>query len=421
MIYPSVQIVRNKQCRSRGGVRDIARCFNTCWQLNFSMISLVISESVPSGDLTSTWPLGPLPWRNSQGTRGDVPQPMRSFTEGGCGAPVPCAEPPDYLADLSVDASIVSLEYRRYATGAREEAMHIKGSENHLICVATNGSLTLRIATSLNIRISYCPFGFSSQPTAAFTGHRREQMTGCYLLGNGHRAFNPVLGRFGTPDKLSPFGAGGLNAYTYCGGDPVNRSDPTGRLWKKLKGAIAGFLSTPSGPPAAAAAFRPLPPLPRGYPFPSGTPPALKSSPEMDRLVALAEHHDALTDRILNAATVAQTLPLLDERRVIKTRILNMLTKSGDVYLPSGPGADHLNPFRYTRPRGSPAPEASVLAQINHPIPNYQATIRLPRTYQQVLTERLASPPRYQDIAGRPPAYSAHNSRVSINNELLRR
>ena len=250
--------------------------------------------------------------------------------------------------------------------------MNIKGSDSCLTCVATDGSLTLRIATSLNIRISYCPFGFSSQPTAAFTGHRREQMTGCYLLGNGHRAFNPVLGRFGTPDKLSPFGAGGLNAYTYCGGDPVNRFDPTARLWKKLKGAIAGFLSTPAGPPAAAAVFRPLPPLPRGYPFRSGTPPALKSSPEMDRLVGLAEHHDALTDRILNAATVAETLPLLDERRLIKTRILNMLTKSGDVYLPSGP-----------------APTTSIPSDI--PIPEEVPLLKRPswrRSIIQFLTTR---------------------------------
>ncbi|EGH35731.1 hypothetical protein PSYJA_44541, partial [Pseudomonas syringae pv. japonica str. M301072] len=38
-------------------------------------------------------------------------------------------------------------------------------------------------------------------------------MTGHYLLGNGYRAFNPVLMRFNSPDSLSPFGEGGVNAY----------------------------------------------------------------------------------------------------------------------------------------------------------------------------------------------------------------
>lgn len=62
-----------------------------------------------------------------------------------------------------------------------------------------------------------------------FNGEVVDSVTGHYLLGNGHRAFNPVLMRFNSPDSLSPFGRGGLNAYAYCLGDPVNFSDPTGR------------------------------------------------------------------------------------------------------------------------------------------------------------------------------------------------
>ena len=36
--------------------------------------------------------------------------------------------------------------------------------------------------------------------------------------------------RFNSPDSLSPFSVGGKNAYAYCGGDPVNRSDPNGKF-----------------------------------------------------------------------------------------------------------------------------------------------------------------------------------------------
>lgn len=65
-------------------------------------------------------------------------------------------------------------------------------------------------------------------PGSGFTGQWREAQTGWYLLGNGYRVYNPVLMRFHSPDSLSPFGRGGVNAYGYCLGDPVNRIDPDG-------------------------------------------------------------------------------------------------------------------------------------------------------------------------------------------------
>lgn len=34
--------------------------------------------------------------------------------------------------------------------------------------------------------------------------------------------------RFHSPDSVSPFGRGGINAYAYCMCDPVNRADPDG-------------------------------------------------------------------------------------------------------------------------------------------------------------------------------------------------
>lgn len=63
-----------------------------------------------------------------------------------------------------------------------------------------------------------------------FAGERCDPVTGHYLLGNGYRAFNPVLMRFNSPDSLSPFDRGGLNAYAYCQGDPLSFRDPTGHI-----------------------------------------------------------------------------------------------------------------------------------------------------------------------------------------------
>ncbi|KPZ27186.1 RHS repeat-associated core domain-containing protein [Pseudomonas syringae group genomosp. 3] len=80
--------------------------------------------------------------------------------------------------------------------------------------------------------LAYSPYGHRAQggPFSGFNGERADPVTGHYLLGNGYRAFNPVLMRFNSPDSLSPFGRGGLNAYAYCQGDPVNRSDPGGHI-----------------------------------------------------------------------------------------------------------------------------------------------------------------------------------------------
>ncbi|WP_163009906.1 RHS repeat-associated core domain-containing protein, partial [Pseudomonas viridiflava] len=88
------------------------------------------------------------------------------------------------------------------------------------------------IATPRSV-VSYTPYGHRHPPAnplnlPGFTGQHADSVTGHYLLGNGYRAFNPSLMRFNSPDNLSPFGRGGLNAYTYCQGDPVNRADPTG-------------------------------------------------------------------------------------------------------------------------------------------------------------------------------------------------
>ncbi|WP_256672583.1 RHS repeat-associated core domain-containing protein [Pseudomonas sp. C1C7] len=84
-------------------------------------------------------------------------------------------------------------------------------------------------------RLAYTPYGAQSSLLAAgthlgFNGQLRERSTGRYHLGNGHRVYNPVLKRFQSPDRLSPFEEGGLNAYAYCKGDPLNYTDPTGEF-----------------------------------------------------------------------------------------------------------------------------------------------------------------------------------------------
>lgn len=77
-----------------------------------------------------------------------------------------------------------------------------------------------------------------------FNGERRDPVTGCYHLGNGYRMYSPSLMRFQAVDTCSPFGKGGINAYAYCLGDPINQSDPSGHfaLLSLLIGAIVGAI-----------------------------------------------------------------------------------------------------------------------------------------------------------------------------------
>lgn len=86
---------------------------------------------------------------------------------------------------------------------------------------------------------NYDPYGYSTLLIDAlimqYAGERRDPAMGLYLLGNGHRAYSPRLKRFFSPDLLSPFARGGVNAYAYCAGDPINRVDPSGQSWKWLR------------------------------------------------------------------------------------------------------------------------------------------------------------------------------------------
>ena len=99
-----------------------------------------------------------------------------------------------------------------------------------------SGSVVSEVAEGGVNRIFYTAYGHRGAEQAVSThlgynGEVKERQTGCYLLGNGYRAYNPVLMKFHSPDSLSPFGKGGVNPYAYCEGDSINNVDPTGH-WK---------------------------------------------------------------------------------------------------------------------------------------------------------------------------------------------
>ncbi|WP_105947333.1 RHS repeat-associated core domain-containing protein [Pseudomonas sp. LLC-1] len=70
----------------------------------------------------------------------------------------------------------------------------------------------------------------SDMTQLGFTGEYFDKTAKSYLLGLGYRTYSTKIMRFLSPDSMSPFNAGGLNAYGYCIGDPVNLTDPTGHM-----------------------------------------------------------------------------------------------------------------------------------------------------------------------------------------------
>ena len=91
----------------------------------------------------------------------------------------------------------------------------------------------------------YTAYGFSrnlarTAGVTGFNGMPHDHHSCGYHLGKGYRMYKPVIMRFSSADPLSPFGDGGVNAYGYCAGDPVNRIDPDGASWRSQLGLGIG-------------------------------------------------------------------------------------------------------------------------------------------------------------------------------------
>ncbi|WP_371857411.1 RHS repeat-associated core domain-containing protein [Pseudomonas sp. Irchel s3b2] len=86
--------------------------------------------------------------------------------------------------------------------------------ETQLLATDQQRSVLIALDTARLHPFAYTPYGHRLPENGllsllGFNGERPDPVTGCYLLGNGYRAFNPVLMRFNSPDSWSPFGEGG--------------------------------------------------------------------------------------------------------------------------------------------------------------------------------------------------------------------
>ena len=112
---------------------------------------------------------------------------------------------------------------------------------------------------------AYSPYGIESnltkQPGNAnptqhfgFDGQLTDSQTHWQFLGQGYRAYNPMLHRFMSQDSMSPFDKGGINGYVFGSNNPIMMSDPTGHMsfWANMgiglsMGIAASMLTSEMG------------------------------------------------------------------------------------------------------------------------------------------------------------------------------
>ncbi len=134
-----------------------------------------------------------------------------------------------------------------------------------LICDARNSPLN-NTGSANSSMPAFTAYGWRAPirtaPAPGLNGQLVEPLTARYYLGEGYREYNPVLMMFQRPDAASPFGRGGLNAYGYCLGDPVNYQDPTGQAVSQIADGLKWIADIFKSPRKLYKAF--LSPLPPG-------------------------------------------------------------------------------------------------------------------------------------------------------------
>ncbi|MBH3368336.1 hypothetical protein I5R92_13655 [Pseudomonas carnis] len=152
----------------------------------------------------------------------------------------------DSLSLLRNDISV-------FAQNKMAQAIH------EVLLTGCDGQGTAQIESAQQTRrMTYTAHGADTggaKSLVGYAGEARGLVEDGYLLGS-YRPYDPYLMLFLAPDNESPFGAGGLNRYAYCAGDPLNRVDPDGHSFSKWLlagvGLVVGILATAASFGAAA-------------------------------------------------------------------------------------------------------------------------------------------------------------------------
>lgn len=164
-----------------------------------------------------------------------------------------------------------------------------------------------------NEMTSYTVYGHDNKGTAitqAFNGQLQNLVPRLYSLGNGTRLYSPLIMRFYSPDRYSPFDAGGLNAYAYCENDPVNKTDPSGHWPTPNTPKVPSPPSSPPRSPHVTPSWGPpFPDLPRARSRSRSPSPQHSPLPDLSR-----ERNRSRSPVSIDAQPAPSTSPALTSR-----------------------------------------------------------------------------------------------------------
>lgn len=213
--------------------------------LSYDLLSRLVEVSGPDSEVSRFYAYDGGDQLSASGS--DTHREQQFYRDG---KPVNSVSPTQSRTYLSADG--VTLAERQ--EGASPKSLILAGDGS--------GSVLREVEGGEVTEIAYSAYGYrdATQVVASHPGYNGEvrDETGWYLLGNGYRAFNPLLMRFHSPDSWSPFGDGGVNAYAYCDGDPISFTDPTGHVIYKIplsftRGSSSGGIAPSIRTTAAAA------------------------------------------------------------------------------------------------------------------------------------------------------------------------
>lgn len=161
------------------------------------------------------------------------------------------------------DGRQTSVTWLGGAQGAFAELIDGRDARRSLLATSLSGSVLQEVDDTVR-PFCHAPHGHctgrqnESAPAVevAYNGELLDAASGCYLLGAGHhRPYSPTFGLFLASDRASPFSRGGLNGLSYCAGDPINRTDPSGHFWKWIVAGVTLALSAVAVGLSAGAAL----------------------------------------------------------------------------------------------------------------------------------------------------------------------